>query len=443
MSHKNNNIPDYLDVSSEEEQIIEKSYNYSKNKYPQNNKSDYSYDSYNNKERKHKSNSRYRNHKRSRSRRRSHSRHFRYKERSLSRSRNHQHRNEKKHSYRRNNSYNSNSNISRNIRKNRSRDRYDDSYSNKYYRNHSHSYSSFSRGSMNSNYERDKYRYKSREKSRNKYYNNISHSNSYHNKSKQKNNYNDEYLNDNIIKEDRNIRYKQKEKDEKSYEELKNKWTEGEKKEEFKQIKLEKYDKNKAQKEREKEREREKQKEKEISKLKKNLKIKDKNSESSHSENIIKELPNFEPSGILQKDLLIAYNASMKNEIMINHTPPSDSVVPIEIWFFFKFLKDKKEPEETYKLVGKEFYLIGKDPRVCDIRIKQKNISRQHAVIQFRKVKKNNEWDILPYLIDLNSTNGSYLNGDKIDNQKYYELKDKDELNFGDKKIDFILMKMK
>ena len=137
----------------------------------------------------------------------------------------------------------------------------------------------------------------------------------------------------------------------------------------------------------------------------------------------------------------------MNNKVAINYKPPSDSIIPEEIWFLFKFLKDKKEAEETYKLVGKEFFLIGKDNRICDIHIKQKNISRQHAVVQFRKITKNNKdgnsVSIIPYLIDLNSTNGTYLNGDKIDNSKYYELMDKDNLNFGDKKIDFVLMKMK
>ena len=164
-------------------------------------------------------------------------------------------------------------------------------------------------------------------------------------------------------------------------------------------------------------------------------------------ETIEKEMPNFEPSGILQEDLQNEYNAYMNNKVAINYKPPSDSVFPEEIWFLFKFIKDKKDADETYKLVGKEFFVIGKDDRVCDIHIKQKNISRQHAVIQFRKITKNNKEGkriyIAPYLIDLNSTNGTYLNGDKIDNSKYYELLDKDNLNFGDKKIDFVLMKMK
>ena len=154
---------------------------------------------------------------------------------------------------------------------------------------------------------------------------------------------------------------------------------------------------------------------KEIYQLKKDLK-KEKNEEKDENEIIEKEKPNFEPSGILQKDLQNEYNNAMNNKIAINYKPPNDSIIPEDIWFLFKFLKDKKDADNTYKLVGKEFFLIGKDNRICDIHIKQKNISRQHAVIQFRKiVKDNNDIYIQPYLIDLNSTNGTYLNGEKID----------------------------
>ena len=218
-----------------------------------------------------------------------------------------------------------------------------------------------------------------------------------------------------------------------------NKWTDGEKKEEFKQIKIEKYDKNKSLKEIQKR----KEKDEEISKLKKDLNKKVEKEENKLE--IEKEKPNFEPSGILLKELEMEYNKSINSKTMINYNPPTDSIIPSknEIWFLFKFSENKKEEEETYKLIDKEFFLIGKDPRICDIRIKQKNISRQHAVIQFRKIRKGNEWEILPYLIDLNSTNGTYLNGDKIDNKKYYELREKDQLNFGDKNLDFLLMKAK
>ena len=298
------------------------------------------------------------------------------------------------------------------------------------------------------------YRYKNNESDfSNKKINNRSSSNSissYYKKNKYRNRNKKYRDDDNIYEKKYNKRHsdsksnssndKKEEKDnENNKNELKkrNKWTDGEKKEEFKQIKIEKYDKNKSLKEIQKK----KEKDEEILKLKKDLNKKEENKEKE----IEKEKPNFEPSGILLKDLEMDYNKSINSKIIINYNPPNDSIIPDknEIWFLFKFSEDKKEDEETYKLIDKEYFLIGKDPRICDIRIKQKNISRQHAVIQFRKIRKEKDWQILPYLIDLNSTNGTYLNGDKIDNKKYYELREKDQLNFGDKNIDFLLMKTK
>ena len=396
MSYKDKNdinFKDYLDVSSEDEPIKnnkKEESNIIKNNKWNNNE----YHSYKNKD-IYLEDKYYHKKKRKRNSESSSSRYR--KNYNKSRSRSHHHRNKKYHYH-----YHYKNNES--------------DFSNKKINNRSSS------NSISSYYKKDKYR------NRNKKYRdddniyekkyNKRHSDSKSNSSNDKKEEKDNENNKNELKK-------------------RNKWTDGEKKEEFKQIKIEKYDKNKSLKEIQKK----KEKDEEILKLKKDLNKKEENKEKE----IEKEKPNFEPSGILLKDLEMDYNKSINSKIIINYNPPNDSIIPDknEIWFLFKFSEDKKEDEETYKLIDKEYFLIGKDPRICDIRIKQKNISRQHAVIQFRKIRKEKDWQILPYLIDLNSTNGTYLNGDKIDNKKYYELREKDQLNFGDKNIDFLLMKTK
>ena len=421
---KNKLVPDYLDVSSDEDnkkknEVVEESHlkKESKSRNYKNDEKSYDYDddySY-----KHKYEDKYY--------------HSRRKSRSTSKSRTHSR-----------NNYRSSRSKSKNFyRHNRSRSR------NYYSRSRSKNYYRYSRSRSRSR------RYRARDYSRSKSSRNRSQSRNYYKNSKNrsrsrsdidkkkdeydrydKNKINDNYNKGEELKDKYDI--KKEEKNEYSNKKV-DKWSDGIKKEDFKSIKIEKYDKHKRANQ---------NSSKEISQLKKDLKKSKKEYEGEEEEEIIeKEKPNFEPSGILQKDLQDEYNASMNNKVAINYKPPSDSIIPEEIWFLFKFLKDKKEADETYKLVGKEFFLIGKDNRICDIHIKQKNISRQHAVIQFRKIAKNNKdgnsVSIIPYLIDLNSTNGTYLNGDKIDNSKYYELMDKDNLNFGDKKIDFVLMQMK
>ena len=104
-------------------------------------------------------------------------------------------------------------------------------------------------------------------------------------------------------------------------------------------------------------------------------------------------------------------------------------------------------------------FLLGRDANVAHIVLNHESCSSQHAVIQFRKKLKTREltpqqqvargtfdafvqeFIILPYLIDLESTNGSILNGDKIDSAKYYELRDKDVIKFGINPIDYVFMK--
>ena len=61
-----------------------------------------------------------------------------------------------------------------------------------------------------------------------------------------------------------------------------------------------------------------------------------------------------------------------------------------------------------------------------------------HAVIQYRLVTdKTNPAHVRamvkPYIIDLGSANGTKLNGQPIDPERYWELKENDVLMFGER----------
>jgi smad nuclear-interacting protein 1 len=73
------------------------------------------------------------------------------------------------------------------------------------------------------------------------------------------------------------------------------------------------------------------------------------------------------------------------------------------------------------------------------------SISKQHAVIQFRYIEKKNEFGdklgkVRPYLIDLDSANGTSLNKDEIPSSRYLELRDKDMIQFGHSTREYVLM---
>lgn len=68
-------------------------------------------------------------------------------------------------------------------------------------------------------------------------------------------------------------------------------------------------------------------------------------------------------------------------------------------------------------------YLIGRDSKIADIPVLHPSCSKQHAVLQYRLtpvdlpdgtvIKKTR-----PYIIDLNSANGTYLNDERIEPQR-------------------------
>jgi pSer/pThr/pTyr-binding forkhead associated (FHA) protein len=88
---------------------------------------------------------------------------------------------------------------------------------------------------------------------------------------------------------------------------------------------------------------------------------------------------------------------------------------------FLEILDDKNEQIE----LGEETVIIGRTPE-CDIQILLDNVSRKHAQISFR----NEEYQIE----DLNSTNGIYVNGIKIEK---CILRNHDLLDIGGVKILF------
>lgn len=94
-------------------------------------------------------------------------------------------------------------------------------------------------------------------------------------------------------------------------------------------------------------------------------------------------------------------------------------------------------------------FLFGRDRRVADIPTDHLSCSKQHAVIQFRRTGGggsggNSSASSLmvsrPYLMDLGSTNGTWLNGDRLEAQRYHELLPKDVVRFGESTREFVVL---
>ncbi|KAL4868890.1 SMAD/FHA domain-containing protein [Aspergillus spectabilis] len=156
-----------------------------------------------------------------------------------------------------------------------------------------------------------------------------------------------------------------------------------------------------------------------------------------------KEKPNFANSGRL---------AAESNTVTVNgdtvvlkyHEPPEARKAPAkEAWRLYVF--KGKDLLEMVELNERSCWLIGRERLVVDFPLDHPSCSKQHAAIQFRFIEKRNEFGdrigkVKPYVIDLESANGSKVNGDLVPGGRYIELRDKDMLQFGNSSREYVLM---
>jgi smad nuclear-interacting protein 1 len=162
-----------------------------------------------------------------------------------------------------------------------------------------------------------------------------------------------------------------------------------------------------------------------------------KKTEEPEAEPIEKEKPSMEVSGNLLKD------TNTYNGVVVKYVEPPEARKPRRRWRLYCFKGDQELP--FYQIHRQSAYLFGRDRLVADIPVDHPSCSKQHAVFQYRLIDYKRKDDtngrvIKPYVIDLGSTNGTYINNSRIEAQRYYELKEKDVLKFGFSSRDFILL---
>ncbi|KAK0429423.1 hypothetical protein QR680_011374 [Steinernema hermaphroditum] len=152
------------------------------------------------------------------------------------------------------------------------------------------------------------------------------------------------------------------------------------------------------------------------------------------------EKPNFQPSGKLAED------TNMFKGVVIKYNEPPEARIPKVRWRLYPFRGD--DQLDVLYIHRQSAYMISREKKLGDILVEHPSCSKQHAVLQYRSipyVKSDGSKSrrVLPYIIDLGSANGTFLNGDKIEPQRYYELKENDMLKFGFSSRDFLVMKEK
>ncbi|OVA19169.1 Forkhead-associated (FHA) domain [Macleaya cordata] len=155
-----------------------------------------------------------------------------------------------------------------------------------------------------------------------------------------------------------------------------------------------------------------------------------------------KQQPSFELSRKL------AAETNRVKGVTLLFTEPPDARKPNVRWRLYVFKAGKVLNEPLY-IHRQSCYLFGRERRVADIPTDHPLCSKQHAVIQFRQVEKQQLDDhgmlsdqqvIRPYLMDLGSTNGTFINDNRVEPQRYYELIEKDTIKFGNSSREYVIL---
>ncbi|XP_028790390.1 FHA domain-containing protein DDL [Neltuma alba] len=151
-----------------------------------------------------------------------------------------------------------------------------------------------------------------------------------------------------------------------------------------------------------------------------------------------KHKPSFELSG-----KLAAETNRVRGVTLLFNEPPEARKPDIK-WRLYVFKGGEVLNEPLY-IHRQSCYLFGRERRVADVPTDHPSCSKQHAVIQFRQVEKEQPdgmmlKQIRPYLMDLGSTNKTFINESPIEPQRYYELREKDTIRFGNSSREYVLL---
>ncbi|CAH2047109.1 unnamed protein product, partial [Iphiclides podalirius] len=150
-----------------------------------------------------------------------------------------------------------------------------------------------------------------------------------------------------------------------------------------------------------------------------------------------KEKPNFGLSGKLTAD------TNTVNGVVIKYSEPDDAKQPKRRWRFYPFKGDKALP--ILYIHRQSCFLIGRDKKVVDIALEHPSISKQHAALQYRATPFTRDDGsqgrrVRPYVIDLESANGTFVNNKKIEPRRYVELLERDVVKFGFSQREYVLL---
>ncbi|KIY72508.1 SMAD/FHA domain-containing protein, partial [Cylindrobasidium torrendii FP15055 ss-10] len=153
--------------------------------------------------------------------------------------------------------------------------------------------------------------------------------------------------------------------------------------------------------------------------------------------------PNFGNSGLLAAETNTVQSQDGKNSTVLKYNEPPEARKPVVGWRLYVFQGD--EQQALLHVHNQSAYLFGRDRLVADIPLDHPSCSKQHAAIQYRYIQEKDEYGVVkgsvkPFIIDLESTNGTHVNGETIPAARYYELRASDVVKFGLSPKEYVLL---
>lgn len=170
-------------------------------------------------------------------------------------------------------------------------------------------------------------------------------------------------------------------------------------------------------------------------------KVNDDSSITADSASAAAEKPNFGLSGALAEDAADKGGIVYKG-VKLKFREPPDARAPNTPWRLYVYKENALM--ETLHISRQSAYLLGRNTDIADIPLLHPSCSTQHAVLQYRlqphPADNQGKMQCQPYLMDLESANGTMINGIRIDSARYYQLKAGDVLQFGASTREYVLM---
>lgn len=180
-----------------------------------------------------------------------------------------------------------------------------------------------------------------------------------------------------------------------------------------------------------------------------------------------KEKINWKTTGLLAAETNTVQVGSSNEKIVLKYNEPPDARKPPASARWRLYIFKGADALGDVQLSTHSCWLVGREAAVADLLIEHPSSSKQHAVVQFRYVVKQEKekemgvddflaefgegtaaggpvkekGKVRPYLLDLESTNGTYLNGERIGDRRYVELREKDIIKFGLSEREYVLLK--